>query len=66
VLTDESKRDLIIRDAATIYMRPAMMVPPALFLAAQNGRGTTGHHIEALEWLVQNGQGGEQEWRARL
>ena len=66
VLTDESKRDLIMRDAATIYMKPEMMVPPALFLAAQNGRGTTGHHIEALEWLVQNGQGGEQEWRARV
>jgi 3-oxoacyl-[acyl-carrier protein] reductase len=66
VLTDESKRDLITRDPGTIYMKPEMMVPPALFLAAQNGRGTTGQHIEALEWLVQNGQGGEQEWRVRL
>ncbi len=66
VLTDESKRDLITRDPAMIYMKPEMMVPPALFLAAQNGRRTTGQHIEALEWLAQNGQGSEQEWRVRL
>ena len=63
VLTDESKRDLIMRDPATIYMKPEMMVLPALFLALQDGRGTTGQHIEALQWLEQNRQGGEREWR---
>jgi 3-oxoacyl-[acyl-carrier protein] reductase len=66
VLTDESKRDLIREHPATIYMKPEMMVPPALFLALQDGRGTTGQHIKALEWLEQNEQGGEQQWRMRL
>ena len=42
------------------------MVPPAIFLALQDARGTTGRHIEALDWLEQNGRGGEQEWRARF
>ena len=66
VLTDESKRELITRDPATIYMKAEMMVPPALFLAAQNGNAATGQHVEALEWLEQNGRGGQQEWRVRL
>ena len=41
-------------------MRPEMMVPPALFLASQNGQGTTGQHIEALQWVSQNNYGGDR------
>ena len=59
VLTDESKRELLTRDPAVIYMKPEIMVPPALFLAVQNGRAMTGQHIEALEWLEKNGYGGQ-------
>jgi NAD(P)-dependent dehydrogenase (short-subunit alcohol dehydrogenase family) len=66
VLTDDSKRDLIRTDPAIVYMKPEMMVPPALFLAVQNGQGTTGRHIEALEWLEQNGLGGQEAWRVKL
>jgi hypothetical protein len=42
------------------------MVPPAIFLAIQHGHGTTGQHIEALDWVMQNGHGGIEEWKAKL
>ncbi len=66
VLTDEAKRDQLRRDPEVIFMTPEMMVPPALFLAAQDGRGTTGRHIEALQWLMENGHGDRERWRVRL
>lgn len=66
VLTDEAKRDQLRRDPEVIFMKPEMMVPPALFLAAQDGRGITGHHIEALQWLMANGHGDKEQWRMRL
>jgi 3-oxoacyl-[acyl-carrier protein] reductase len=66
ILTDEVKKVQLRQNPEKIFMKPEMMVPPALFLALQDGRGTTGRHIEALEWLIQNGRGGQEEWRARL
>jgi 3-oxoacyl-[acyl-carrier protein] reductase len=66
ILTDEVKKDQLRQDPGKIFMRPEMMVPPALYLALQDARGTTGRHIEALAWLIENGQGGQEEWRARL
>ncbi len=66
ILTDAVKRDRLRAYPNTIYMKPEMMVPPALFLALQDGSGTTGKHIEALEWLMQNGHGGQDDWRVRL
>jgi 3-oxoacyl-[acyl-carrier protein] reductase len=66
ILTDEAKRGQLRKNPEVIFMKPEIMVPPALFLAAQDGRGLTGQHIEALEWVTQNGQGGKEEWRVRL
>jgi 3-oxoacyl-[acyl-carrier protein] reductase len=66
ILTDEAKKQQLRENPSISFMKPEMMVPPALFLALQDGHGTTGQHLEALEWLVQNNQGGQQEWRARL
>jgi NAD(P)-dependent dehydrogenase (short-subunit alcohol dehydrogenase family) len=66
ILTDEAKKQQLRENPNISFMKPEMMVPPALFLALQDGHGTTGQHLEALEWLVQNNQGGQQEWRARL
>jgi hypothetical protein len=43
-----------------------MMVPPAVFLALQNGSGVTGRHLEALEWIAQNGFGTIEDWKAKL
>jgi hypothetical protein len=45
-------------------MQPEMMVPAAIFLALQDGQGITGQHIEALDWVMQNGHGGIEEWKA--
>lgn len=66
ILTDEAKREQLQRTPAALFMRPEMMVLPAIFLALQDGRGTTGQHIEALHWVMQNGHGGIVEWKAKL
>jgi NAD(P)-dependent dehydrogenase (short-subunit alcohol dehydrogenase family) len=65
ILTDEAKREQLQRTPATFFMRPEMMLPPAIFLATQDGNGTTGQHIEALDWVTQNGHGGIEEWKAK-
>jgi 3-oxoacyl-[acyl-carrier protein] reductase len=66
ILTDEVKRDQLRENPEVVFMKPEIMVPPALYLALQDGRGLTGQHIEALEWVVKNGRGGVAEWRVRL
>jgi NAD(P)-dependent dehydrogenase (short-subunit alcohol dehydrogenase family) len=66
VLTDEEKRQQLNDRPEIVFMRPEMMVPPAVFLALQNGSGVTGQHLEALEWLTENEQGGIQQWRVRI
>ena len=43
-----------------------MMVPPALFLASQNGKGITGQHIDAFQWVSQNNFGEVEDWRVRM
>jgi hypothetical protein len=42
------------------------MVPPAVYLAMQDGNGETGQHVEALEWLRENGRGGIEAWKVRV
>lgn len=64
ILTDQEKIDHLKENPELIFMRPEMMVPPTLFLALQNGRGTTGQHIDALQWVCQNNYGGIEDWRA--
>jgi meso-butanediol dehydrogenase/(S,S)-butanediol dehydrogenase/diacetyl reductase len=66
ILTDPAKRQQLKETPEIVFMRPEMMVPPALFLATQDGHGATGQHIEALAWLSQNGLGGREEWRVRV
>jgi len=66
ILTDQEKVDQLKENPELIFMRPEMMVPPALFLASQNGQGSTGQHIEAFQWLSQNNYGGGEDWRARI
>ena len=65
ILTDREKVAQLKRNPATVYMRAEMMVPPALFLARQNFEGITGQHIDAFEWITQNGYGGQETWRAK-
>jgi NAD(P)-dependent dehydrogenase (short-subunit alcohol dehydrogenase family) len=65
ILTDEVKREQLQRTPAALFMRPEMMLPPAIFLALQDGHGTTGQHIEALDWVMHNGHGGIEEWKAK-
>jgi NAD(P)-dependent dehydrogenase (short-subunit alcohol dehydrogenase family) len=66
ILTDEAKREQLQHSPAILFMKPEMMVPPAIFLALQDGHGITGQHIEALDWVMQNGHGGIEEWKAKL
>jgi len=66
ILTDPAKRQQLKETPEIVFMRPEMMIPPALFLATQDGHGATGQHIEALKWLSQNGLGGREEWRVRV
>lgn len=66
VLTDQEKLDQLKANPDLIFMRPDMMVPPTLFLAAQNGGGTSGQHIEAYQWITQNNHGRVEDWRVRL
>ena len=66
ILTDQEKLDQLKENPDLIFMRPEMMVPPALFLASQNSQGTTGQHIEAFQWVSQNNHGGIEDWRVRI
>ena len=66
ILTDQEKIDELRRNPAAMYMSPAMMVPPALFLARQNGASVTGQHIDAFQWNIENGHGDEETWRVKL
>ena len=66
ILTDEEKRQQIKENPEVVFMRPEIMVPPAVFLALQNGSGIVGQHIEALEWLAQNGCGEIEQWRVKI
>jgi 3-oxoacyl-[acyl-carrier protein] reductase len=63
IFTDEEKREQLKGNPERVFMRPEMMVPPAVFLALQNGFGLTGQHVEALEWVAQNGFGGIEDWK---
>jgi hypothetical protein len=63
IFTDEEKREQLSADPQRIFMRPEMMLPPAVFLALQNGSGVTGRHVEALEWITQNGLGTLEDWK---
>jgi NAD(P)-dependent dehydrogenase (short-subunit alcohol dehydrogenase family) len=63
IFTDEEKREQLKADPQRVFMRPEMMVPPAVFLAFQNGSGVTGQHVEALEWVAQNGFGRMEDWK---
>lgn len=63
IFTDEEKREQLKGNPERVFMRPEMMVPPALFLALQNGSGVTGQHVEALEWIAQNGFGALEDWK---
>jgi len=66
ILTDPEKIDQLKQNPDLIFLRPELMVPPALFLASQNGRAITGQHIEATEWILQNHRGPLEDWRARI
>ncbi len=66
ILTDAEKIDQLKQNPDLIFLRPEVMVPPALFLASENGRSVTGQHIEATEWIVQNQRGPLADWRARI
>lgn len=65
ILTDAVKIDESKKNPEIKFMKPEIMVPPAVFLALQDSRGTTGQHIEALEWVLENRLGGVEEWRAK-
>lgn len=45
-----------------LRLRPEHVVPPALFLAEQDGGGVTGQLISALRWNQENGHGGLEAW----
>jgi 3-oxoacyl-[acyl-carrier protein] reductase len=66
ILTDKAKREQLGLSPATLFMKPEIMVPPAIFLALQDGHGATGQHIEAFDWVMQNGNGGIEEWKAKI
>ena len=66
VFTDEAKKLQLKRAPDVVFMRAEIMVPPAIFLARQNGFGATGQHIEALDWVAQNDYGAIEEWRVKL
>ena len=65
ILTDREKIEELKRNPEAVFMRAEMMVPPALFLARQTGQGITGQHIDALEWIIQNGHGDKDAWRVK-
>jgi 3-oxoacyl-[acyl-carrier protein] reductase len=66
ILTDEEKKEQVKANPELVFMRPEMMVPPAVFLALQNGSGVTGRHLEALEWIAQNGFGTIEDWKVQV
>jgi NAD(P)-dependent dehydrogenase (short-subunit alcohol dehydrogenase family) len=66
ILTDKEKRDQLKANPKLVFMRPEMMVPPAVFLALQNGSGVTGQHLDALEWIAQNGFGRIEDWKVKV
>jgi NAD(P)-dependent dehydrogenase (short-subunit alcohol dehydrogenase family) len=66
ILTDEEKREQLKVNPELVFMRPEMMVPPAVFLGLQNGSGVNGQHLEALAWVAQNGYGGIEEWSVKI
>jgi len=63
ILTDPEKLIQLKDNPGLVYLRPEIMVPPALFLARQNGLGVTGQHLEATEWISQNNRGTIEDWR---
>jgi 1,1a-dihydroxy-1-hydro-9-fluorenone dehydrogenase len=44
-------------------VRPEHIVPLALFLAVQDGGGTSGKMFDALQWNEEHGFGGYEEWK---
>ena len=66
ILTDQEKIDEVRRNPAAVYMSPAMMVAPMLFLAQQNGSSVTGQHLDAFQWIIESGHGDEETWRVKL
>jgi NAD(P)-dependent dehydrogenase (short-subunit alcohol dehydrogenase family) len=66
IFTDEEKKEQIKADPERVFMRPELMVPPAVFLALQNGSGVSGQHLEALDWIAQNGFGTIEDWKVIL
>jgi NAD(P)-dependent dehydrogenase (short-subunit alcohol dehydrogenase family) len=66
ILTDSEKIEQLKDNSELIFLRPEIMVPPALFLASENGRGITGQHIEATDWIAHNNHGAIADWRARI
>src|SRR5215470_8238576 len=66
ILTDREKIEELKKNPAQLFMRPEMMTPPAIFLARQDGSGTTGAHVEALEWIRANGLGDIEDWKAKI
>ena len=66
ILTDREKIEELKRNPEAVFMRAEMLVPPALFLARQTGAGITGQHIDALEWITQNGHGDKEAWRVKI
>lgn len=65
VLTDGVKAGLVAVGTDRRFLRPEVMVPPAVFLASQNASGVTGRHVNALAWCVERGLGGPDGWYAR-
>jgi NAD(P)-dependent dehydrogenase (short-subunit alcohol dehydrogenase family) len=64
VLTDDVKRGLAAAGGPARFARPEIMVPPTLFLAAQDATGLTGAHLNALAWLEERGLGDWARWKA--
>ena len=66
ILTDPEKLIQLKDNPGLVYLRPEIMVPPALFLARQDGLGVTGQHLEATEWISQNNRGTIEDWRVTI
>jgi 3-oxoacyl-[acyl-carrier protein] reductase len=66
ILTDREKIDELKKNPDQLFMRPEIMAAPALFLARQDGGGLTGAHVEALQWIRDNGFGDIEDWKAKL
>jgi NAD(P)-dependent dehydrogenase (short-subunit alcohol dehydrogenase family) len=66
ILTDPEKIEELKKNPEQLFMRPEIMGPPAIFLARQDGGGLTGAHIEALQWVRDNGLGDIEDWKAKI